>query len=110
MVRTRPKPTSFAGGGRNRKVRPRERRMNMNKELHKPPAELPLFEVPNLDGLSVDPDELLGASHVFYVLHEYARCKAGAMRHRVAGDINAARYLEAECDRLYNILPKWARW
>ena len=43
-------------------------------------------------------------------LGAYAVTKAIAMEYRAAGNIAQAIVLEAACERLYNLLPKFARW
>lgn len=68
------------------------------------------FEVPNLDGLSTDPAELLGAAVVLETLSAYARHKARAMQARFKGDVTEALAYEAWCEALYSGLPEWARW
>jgi hypothetical protein len=68
------------------------------------------FEVPNLDGLSIDPQELREAAGVFTNLAEYARNKASAMENRLNGNIERALYYESLCDGIYRRLPRWARW
>ena len=69
-----------------------------------------LFEVPNLDGLSINPADLYTAASVFGQLAAYAGHKADAMKHRMAGDIECATAHEKNCDRIYRQLPEWARW
>lgn len=69
----------------------------------------------NLDAMPADdlerytPDEAFGAPLVVQ-LRCYAVTKALAMRHRLAGEIQAAMYLEDECMKIYNGLPEWVRW
>lgn len=69
-----------------------------------------MFDVPNLDGLSVDPADLDKAAKVFKLLRKYAKCKAAAMRQRLIGNINEALRHEHNCEVVYNDLPEWARW
>ncbi len=70
-----------------------------------------LFETPNLDGLSIAPEDYVDAGRVLLLLAEYAFLKAQAMRQRLAGDINEASRLEGNCDKMYAYeLPQWARW
>ena len=73
-------------------------------------AKLALFESPNLDCLSIDPDDLREAANVLHALAQYARRKAEAMEHRLAGNVNVALILEAQLDAQYRKLPEWARW
>jgi hypothetical protein len=68
----------------------------------------PLFEVPNLDGM--DAADLADAETVFNRLAAVAGYKALAMRHRAAGDIEAARSHEACAEAQYRKLPQWAKW
>jgi hypothetical protein len=70
----------------------------------------PLFDAPNLDGLSIDPADLDRAADVFRLLASYAQAKAQAMRLRLAGDVNQAVAMERYCDAEYKRLPEWARW
>jgi hypothetical protein len=69
-----------------------------------------MFETPNLDGLSIDADDLDKAAEVLETLARYARRKAKAMRARLSGDVNTALRHEATMERLYETLPEWARW
>lgn len=84
-----------------------------------------MFDVPNLDDMSVDPKDLLDfanawdekrptighADHVHYLaVAQYARLKAGVMQDRLEGNIPAAMTQEAWCDRIYRRMPQWAKW
>ncbi len=64
----------------------------------------------NLDGLSVDADAVEEMASVYQTLATYAQHKAKAMKARKAGDITSALTQERLCERIYNQLPKWARW
>jgi hypothetical protein len=79
-----------------------------------PPAEMEEaaapFEVPNLDDLTIDPEELKRVAVVLGTLSNYATHKAQAMRYRSAGDIITALRWERDCQAIYEKLPKWARW
>lgn len=68
------------------------------------------FDVPNLDGLSIDPADLLAASWVFTVLAIYAEHKGRAMRLRAAGDLDGAGSFERAAESAYAKLPAWAKW
>lgn len=67
-----------------------------------------LFDVPNLDGMTVD--DLTETSKVLAKLAAYAKIKSEAMRTRAAGYITNAVHKERKCDAIYSELPKWARW
>lgn len=69
-----------------------------------------MFDVPNLDCLSVNPNDLDAMELVFRTLAKYAKAKARAMRRRSAGLVASALVAEHRCERLYNQLPEWARW
>ncbi len=69
-----------------------------------------LFEAPNLDALTICPQEMDDAQEVLTTLAEYARMKAQAMRQRMRGNIEGALIHEATCERIYALLPQWARW
>ncbi len=73
------------------------------------PAEK-LFEVPNLDDISIDPDDYRQLVVVFGILQEYANTKHQAMRYRTFRELMAALRLEAHLEVLYDQLPEWARW
>lgn len=85
------------------------------------------FEAPNLDAMPVS--ELLDfwrkhrqdhtilfpgggrdTKLVNNLLCNYALNKKDAMTSRLKGDILPAASNEANCDRLYQKLPTWARW
>jgi hypothetical protein len=68
------------------------------------------FTVPNLDDASTDPEDYRELAQVLAILNVYALCKAEAMRKRLAGRIVAAADLDAENERRYKWLPKWAQW
>lgn len=65
---------------------------------------------PNLDGLSIDPNDLDKAARVLRILSRYATLKAQAMRARSVGMIPQALDLERDLESLYQRLPQWARW
>jgi hypothetical protein len=69
-----------------------------------------LFDVPNLDALSVDSADYDLAADVLGQLAAYAHAKARAMRLRVQGDVEAALSWEKHQEALYRKLPQWARW
>jgi hypothetical protein len=69
-----------------------------------------LFDVPNLDDLSVDPDDYDRAAAVMATLADYSKTKARAVRARAAGLIDTAILRERECEAIYQRLPGWARW
>lgn len=73
-------------------------------------VDVKLFEVPNLDGLSVDAGDLLHAAAVFSLLACYAESKGRAMELRAMGDVEAAVSFERHADGAYKRLPEWARW
>lgn len=70
----------------------------------------PLFDVPNLDDLSIDPADLHKAAEMFGRLAAYADMKARAMELRTQGDVEAALCFERNCETTYKRLPAWARW
>lgn len=77
-------------------------------------------DVPNLDAMTdtADVNDALIAIRsneslprdVREILAAYCDVKIDAMRHRLAGRIQEALTLEAECDRLYRALPERYRW
>ena len=69
-----------------------------------------MFDVPNLDGLSVDPADYFAAAEVFGRLAAYADVKGRAMQLRAAGDVEAARAFERTAEATYRRLPEWAQW
>lgn len=69
-----------------------------------------LFEVPNLDDFSMDPADHDAACMLFDSLASYSRHKARAMRHRLKGEMGAARTQEEICEGVYKRLPEWAKW
>ena len=69
-----------------------------------------LFEPPNLDGISIDPQDYADAAHVLMMLSQYAMLKFESMKAREAGLIPHAILVEHEMEKLYNKLPAWARW
>jgi hypothetical protein len=69
-----------------------------------------LFDVPNLDDLSIDPVNYDKAGMVLTLLAIYCRHQATAMRARRAGQIHAAEMSERACEETYQQLPGWARW
>jgi hypothetical protein len=72
--------------------------------------DTPLFEVPNLDCLSIDPGDLLQAAAVFSLLASYAEHTGRAMELRLQGDIDAALSFEKAAQASYKRLPAWAKW
>lgn len=69
-----------------------------------------LFEVPNLDGLSVDPEDLMEAAAVYAMLSLYSLYTGRAMRCRMTGRIKEALDLEKQAEGVYKDLPGWAKW
>lgn len=67
-----------------------------------------MFDAPNLDDMDVDSLRVVAAS--LSILASYARLKATAMDNRAAGRIADAIAGEAQCDRLYRMLPDSHRW
>jgi hypothetical protein len=72
--------------------------------------ESQLFEVPNLDCLTIDPIELRRAGDVFSLLACYAEHTARAMELRLEGDTDGARSFERAAQTVYDRLPDWAKW
>jgi hypothetical protein len=68
------------------------------------------FEPINLDAIATDGADMFHVCHVLRDLAEYARVKSNAMALREKGHIRSAQEAEAHCERIYNELPKWARW
>jgi len=74
-------------------------------------ADTKLFDVPNLDGLSVDPDDYAKAEEVFRHLMNYSKYKKQSMEFRSSGDVSNALICEYLADAIYlTELPEWARW
>lgn len=48
--------------------------------------------------------------HTIDLLRRYAMEKAEAMEYRASGKIQMAIELEKECDRIYKLLPDYAKW
>lgn len=69
-----------------------------------------LFDVPNLDDLSIDPQDLRDAQDVLALAYEYAEQKASAMELRMEGDVATASLFEQRAEEIYFKLPKRARW
>ena len=67
-------------------------------------------EVPNLDGFSVDWEDLAALEVLFNRLAAYAGYRAMAMRLRGQGDVEAALSHERCADEQYRKLPSWAKW
>lgn len=45
-----------------------------------------------------------------HALLRYAQTKAMAMELRLAGKVEQARMLEADCEAVYDTMPRWCRW
>lgn len=73
-------------------------------------SETKLFDVPNLDDMSVDASDYETASEVFRKLSAYVDLKAQAIKYRKQGITLAARNIEVECEHIYESLPQWAKW
>lgn len=67
-----------------------------------------MLAVPNLDAMSRD--DLIALRAALLQLAEYANYKAGAIPERAAGDIAEAQRYERAAERVYSMLPTWARW
>jgi hypothetical protein len=67
------------------------------------------YDPMNLDDF-IDPVDLDTLSKVYGLLAAYAHAKATAMRHRLAGDTDAANATEASAENTYKRLPEWAKW
>ena len=68
------------------------------------------FEVPNLDGASLDHKDYDELADVLRKLAGYAIRKSLAMQDRLDGHIQDALCRERAMDEIYQTLPKWARW
>jgi hypothetical protein len=66
------------------------------------------LNVPNLD--CMEDEELMAMRNVFLLMANYCSHKADAHLMRLDGNIPAALSSEALADRIYHILPPWARW
>jgi hypothetical protein len=64
--------------------------------------------IPNLDDCWNSDREKYAV--VFAALADYCTIKSLASAHRAAGRIDIGTQCEKECERIYNELPKWARW
>lgn len=69
-----------------------------------------LFDVPNLDGLSVDADDYFQASEVFHALSVYCQNKKISMSFRKHGNICKSEEIEKRNEKIYESLPDWAKW
>ncbi len=77
----------------------------------KPNRDIPLgFEIPNLDGHSVNPMNYAALERLFDLLASYCHDKRHAMQARLSGAIDTALLRERAMDRTYQSLPEWARW
>lgn len=65
-------------------------------------------EVQDLDAMSEDDLRAFRSRHP--ALCRYARLKAVATAYRRRGNIPMAEAFEAECEGIYNQLPKHLRW
>jgi len=71
---------------------------------------------PNLDCFSCPSDLVkfrLECKHLektLALLRSYAEAKENAMRSRLAGKINNAIRFEQASDKVYEMLPEWAKW
>lgn len=65
----------------------------------------------NMDAMTADELRCLASARGAHPkVRRYAKVKAEAMRHRLAGRIDAATCFEAECDRIYRTMPRALRW
>jgi hypothetical protein len=69
-----------------------------------------LFDVPNLDCLSVDAADMRAAATVLHLLGWYAECLAREMELNAAGHVQEAASWARQMDETYDLLPRWARW
>lgn len=67
-------------------------------------------EIPNLDDLSVNPEDYGRLQIAFQELAEFCSYKMSAMECRKAGDIEDAKRLERKADRIHARLPLPWRW
>jgi hypothetical protein len=79
------------------------------------PADLRVFAAlisdnPTAIALRIFPSKPRGYVSVTESLGIYAAMKARAMELRIAGRIEAALRLEANCEHRYERLPEFARW
>lgn len=65
-------------------------------------------QIPNLDDIPTSERKVFAV--IFASLADYCTAKTTAEAHRKAGLIDAAMKCEKECERIYETLPKWARW
>ncbi len=78
-----------------------------------------MLDIQNLDGMWPDDLRAYAASlkprersfvTIQSMYRQYAHIKANAMDLRSIGMISHALTLEAQCERIYNLLPERARW
>lgn len=69
-----------------------------------------MFDVPNLDDMSVDPNDYIDAEAVLKQLAAYCSLKQRAMRARLSGAVEVAVAWEQQMEAIYKRLPEWARW
>jgi hypothetical protein len=69
-----------------------------------------LFDVPNLDDMSVDPEDYREAARVLRALADYCERKGRAIQNRFKGNILSTGACDRECRMRYKDLPEWARW
>ena len=69
-----------------------------------------MFEVPNLDDFSHEPEDQLEAARVLKILSEYCATRSFSIEARLAGKIDVAMKLEQKNESRYNSLPQWAKW
>ena len=71
-------------------------------------TETKLFDVPNLDGLSVS--DYGRMETVFTELGRYCFAKKAGMIAREARNADNAVQYEKRCESIYSALPDWAKW
>lgn len=69
-----------------------------------------LFDVPNLDDMSISSYDYAIAADIFLKLHEYCNHKRDAMESRQVGDIKTALGIEKMMEGIYKSLPIGYRW
>lgn len=65
---------------------------------------------PNIDGAGLDGQDFRALASIFSALAEYSDLIAMAHDARSIGHITTATQYEARAERIYNRLPKGARW
>jgi hypothetical protein len=87
-----------------------QERRNLTDAALSPVVGEVTFTVPNLDACTTEPQALTVLSDTLSKLSMYASCCANAMRFRLRGEIGKAQVMDRKMQRLYDELPKWARW